>query len=124
MGFFTEREYGSLFYILKSNVLIGISSSLNFTNGTVSIDGNGVVSYTAPESGGASEVNNEIVSGSGTSFTLANTPQTGTVKLYGAGQRLTPGAGCDYTISGATITIIQTGATYATGTVLADYKIA
>lgn len=67
-------------------------------------------------------VKNEIVSGSGTSFTLANTPVTGTVDLRAMGQFLTPGAGNDYTISGAVITIIQTGASYPAGSVVAFYE--
>lgn len=62
---------------------------------------------------------NEVVSGSGTSWTLANTPVAGSVKLFGAGQRLTPGAGNDYTISGANITTVNS---YSAGQLLADYN--
>lgn len=61
---------------------------------------------------------NEIVSGSGTSWTLANVPITGTVALYANGQRLTPG-GVDYTISAAAITTVLS---WSAGTVLADYQ--
>lgn len=64
-------------------------------------------------------IDNEIVNGSGTSFTLANTPIAGSVHLYGQRNRLTPGAGNDYTISGTTIT---TTLSYATGDLLADYR--
>jgi hypothetical protein len=39
-------------------------------------------------------------------FTLANTPIAGSVKLYIEGIRLTVGAGNDYTISGANITML------------------
>lgn len=67
-------------------------------------------------------VDNEIVSGSGTSFTLAHTPVAGSVHLFGYGQRLTPGAGNDFTISGAVITIIQSGASYTAGSIIADYR--
>lgn len=63
-------------------------------------------------------IQNEIVSGSGTSWTLANTPAAGTVVLYGAGIRLTPGLGNDYTIVGADIT---TANSYSAGELLADY---
>jgi len=62
---------------------------------------------------------NEVVSGSGTAFTLAHTPVVGSVKLFGAGARLTPGAGNDYTISGATITTVNS---YSAGQLLADYN--
>ncbi len=41
-------------------------------------------------------------------YTLANTPTVGTVRVYKNGQRLNPGAGNDYTISGAVITRLDT----------------
>jgi hypothetical protein len=63
-------------------------------------------------------VDNEVVSGSGTTYTLANTPIAGSVKVFGAGIRLTNTV--DYTISGAVITI--TNGSYATGEVLVDYR--
>lgn len=66
---------------------------------------------------GGTAVENEIVSGSGTSWTLANTPIAGSVKLY-AGTRLIPG-GNDYTISGANITTLSS---YPTGALIADYR--
>lgn len=61
-------------------------------------------------------VYNEVVSGSGTSWTLANTPTTGTLLLYANGQRLTPIV--DYSITGATITTVLS---WSAGTLLADY---
>lgn len=61
---------------------------------------------------------NEVVSGSGTSWTLAHTPVTG-IALYANGQRLTPGAVNDYTISGTAITTILS---WASGSLLADYQ--
>lgn len=63
-------------------------------------------------------VYNEVVAGSGTSFTLAHSPTSGSVALYGNGQRLTSGAGNDYTISGATITTTNS---FSAGDLLADY---
>ena len=69
--------------------------------------------------GAVSFVDNEIVSGSATTFTLANTPTVGSVHVYGSGQRLTPGAGNDYTISGSTITTVNS---YSAGSILADYR--
>jgi len=62
-------------------------------------------------------VDNEVVSGSGTSWTLAHTPLTDTLKLYANGQRLTPTV--DYTLVGTTITTVTS---WATGTLLADYS--
>jgi hypothetical protein len=69
--------------------------------------------------GGSTFVDNEIVSGSGYSWTLAQTPLLGVEHIYANGQRLTPGAGNDYTISG---NVITTANSYATGSVLADYQ--
>lgn len=72
-------------------------------------------------SGGSTAfVDNEVVSGSSTTFTLANTPTAGSQHVYGNGQRLTPGAGNDYTIAGAVITILA--GSYSAGAVLADYR--
>ena len=64
-------------------------------------------------------VENEVVSGSGISWSLANTPVSGSVKLWAGGIRLTPGSGNDYTISGSTIT---TASSYSTGALIADYR--
>lgn len=61
-------------------------------------------------------VDNEVVSGSGTSWTLANTPIAGSVKLH-AGTRLVPGD--DYTISGVSITTTNS---YPAGALIADYR--
>lgn len=70
--------------------------------------------------GGGTFVDNEIVSGSGTSWTLANTPVTGTQHIYANGQRLTPGVSNDYVIVG---NVITTDNSYAAGSVLADYQM-
>jgi hypothetical protein len=64
-------------------------------------------------------VDNEVVSGSTTTFTLSLTPVVGSVHLYGNGMRLTPGAGNDYTISEK---IITTANSYSSGQILADYR--
>jgi len=47
------------------------------------------------------------VDGSNTSFSLANTPTSGTVQLHLNGLLQMPGAGKDYTISGSTITMLS-----------------
>jgi fiber protein len=46
------------------------------------------------------------INGANTTFTLANTPTVGTEELFLNGILLEPGAGNDYTISGATITML------------------
>jgi hypothetical protein len=63
-------------------------------------------------------IENEIVSGSGTSWSLANTPAAGSVALFAAGIRLTPGIGNDYTIVGTAITTVVS---YPAKSLLADY---
>lgn len=68
--------------------------------------------------GGGFTYINEVVAGSGTSFTLDHTPvDSSRVALYGGGSRLTPTA--DYTIAGAAITMAFA---YSAGQVLADYS--
>ncbi len=66
--------------------------------------------------GPGTAVVNEVVAGSGTSWTLANTPTSG-VALYANGQRLTPTV--DYSIVGAAITTVLS---WDAGTLLADYS--
>lgn len=78
-----------------------------------------MISDLAAQTGNGVPVENEVVSGSGTSWTLANTPVSGSVKLYAGGIRLTPGAGNDYTISGASIT---TASSYSAGALTADSR--
>ena len=46
------------------------------------------------------------INGSNTSFAMANTPTTGTEHLYLNGILQESGSGNDYTISGATITML------------------
>lgn len=56
-----------------------------------------------------------------TVFTIANTPITGTVRVYLNGIRQLVGGGNDYTISGTTITFIKAPVTNST--LLVDYFI-
>lgn len=62
-------------------------------------------------------VDNEIVSGSGTSFTLSATPILGSEHIFAARQRLYPTT--DYTIAGAVITTVLS---WAAGDLLADFR--
>lgn len=69
-------------------------------------------------------VDNEVpsgsINGSNVTFTLANTPVSGSVHLYINGLRGKVGSGNDYTISGSTITMEYA---LATGeTLIADYR--
>lgn len=72
--------------------------------------------------GGATDVYNELpaVTDGNANVSLANTPVAGTERVYLNGQRVTPGAANDYTISSTTVTFaiaLQTG-----DVVLVDYK--
>lgn len=62
--------------------------------------------YIAPSSIVTRETPSGLVNGSNTTYTLANTPISGTESVYLNGILLEPGAGNDYTISGATITML------------------
>lgn len=66
--------------------------------------------------GAGTAVYSEVVSGSGTAWTLAHTPTSSSLMLYANGQRLTPTV--DYSISGANITTVSS---WVAGTILADY---
>lgn len=68
-------------------------------------------------SGVGTQVLNEVVSGSGTAWTLAHTPNSTGIALYANGQRLTPTV--DYTLAVATVTTVLS---WVAGTVLADYQ--
>lgn len=74
----------------------------------------GQFEWIVPNADGVKEsdvVVNEIPSGlinsSNVTFTIANTPVTGTVAVYLNGLLQAPGAGLDYTISGTTITFVK-----------------
>lgn len=85
-----------------------------------------MISDIAAQTANGIPVYNEIVSGSGTTFTLAHTPVAGSVRLYAGGNsnpqtgRLLPGSGNDFTISGATITMLN--GSFALGSLVADYS--
>jgi len=79
------------------------------TGGTL---GSTAVTYVQDTAGSLSPTNfvteetpSGTINGSNTTFTLANTPTSGTVKLYLNGVRQKSGAGNDYTISTNTITM-------------------
>jgi len=74
------------------------------------------IPYT-PASSGSTSVYNEVVAGSATTFTLANTPDTDTLRLYANGQRLTPTT--DYSLTGAVITTVSS---WSANAITADYN--
>lgn len=62
-------------------------------------------------------IDDEVVSGSGTSWTLANTPVVGSVKLFALGQKLV--LTTDYSITGTAITTVSS---WDAGSLVADYR--
>jgi len=68
-------------------------------------------------SSSATNVWGEVVAGSGTTFTLAYAPDSGTVRVYARGQRIAVTS--DYTISDATITTVLS---WSAGDIVADYE--
>lgn len=94
-------------------------STIDFTSGATVTSGGLGIANVAVTGTVVTFVDNEIVSGSATSWTLAHVPKTGTQAVYANGQRLTPGTGQDYIISAANIT---TALSWSAGTILADYQ--
>ncbi len=84
--------------------------------GVTITNSNGVKTISASASGNV--VDNEVVAGSGTTFTLAATPIAGSVKVYALGQRLK--LTTDYSISSATITTVGS---WSAGDIVADYRV-
>lgn len=84
-----------------------VGSGLSITDTTISASG-----------GGVTFVDNEVADGSGTSFTIANTPTAGSVHVYARGQRLK--LTDQYTISGTTIT---TALSWSAGDIVVDYRM-
>ena len=85
---------------------------------TATNSGNNVTATISGSTGTA--VTEEELTGTGTSFTLAQTPVSGTLKLYRGGSRQQLGANKDYTLSGTTITLII--AKVAEEILIADYN--
>lgn len=112
---------GTSFALLQSGTeKVQQPLALNFTGAgapTITHKQSGVTDISFPASTGGTPVYNEVVSGSGTSFTLANTPTAGSVRLYAQGQRLVPTT--NYSISGANITTTDS---WSVGALTADYS--
>lgn len=102
----------------KDTLVRGGGDSVAAGSGITITATNGVKTISAPSAAGTRVVD-EVPSGSGVTFTLAQTPLVSTLQLYRGGSRITT-TNSDYTLSGATITL-----TVALGTgetLTADYS--
>lgn len=75
-------------------------------NGTAISAATAGTDYLAPSNVITRETPSGSVNGSNTAFVLANTPVSGSEQVFWNGLLMEPGAGNDYTISGATITAL------------------
>jgi hypothetical protein len=75
-------------------------------NGTALVAATAGTDYMAPADFVTRETPTGTLNGSNTTFTLANTPISGTEMVFLNGLLQNPGAGNDYTVSGATITYL------------------
>lgn len=101
-------------------VLLGANTGLQITGNTLGVKLNGA-SLTLGANGlsvtnavpnfAVRETPTGLVNGANVAYTLANTPVVGSEEVYVNGIQQEPGAGNDYTISGATITMLTAPAT-------------
>jgi len=100
----------------NGQVMIGNASNVaaftTLSGDIASITGAGAVTLASTVVKATNWVVNEVptgtVNGTNPTFTLANTPVTGKEMVFSDGMLCKPGAGNDYTISGATLTMLGT----------------
>lgn len=100
--------------LASAKLLVGSSGNIATAvsmSGDATISNTGAVTLAANILREADVVTREtptgVINGSNTTFTLANTPISGTEHVYISGVLMEAGAGNDYTISGATITTLM-----------------
>ncbi len=101
----------------KLEVSKGIRNANSFIFGGTSYKFHEMLHGAGATSDTDTQVYGEVVAGSGTAWTLANPPTTGTLRVFVNGQRLTETV--DYSISTSNITTVLS---WVSGTMLADYN--
>ena len=98
----------------------GISGSLTtLADGTAYLNAGSNVTITT---GTAGQVTVSVSSTSNVDFTLANSPEDGTVMLFVNGQLQTSGSGLDYTLSNKTLTFSGESVPQASDRLIATYS--
>jgi len=92
---------GSLTTLADGTAYLNAGSNVTITTGTA---GQVTVSVSSTSNVVFNETPGGSINGSNTDFTLANSPEDGTVMLFVNGQLQTSGSGLDYTLSNKTIT--------------------
>lgn len=118
-GFYNRQARGRGLIIKDEGITLSSDvGTLDFTGAGVtgSVLGDTVTEEIPGGGGSGTLVNNEIIAGSGTAFTLAGVPVLGSEQIYADRARLYPTT--DYTIAGAAITTVLS---YAAGDLLATY---
>lgn len=105
--------------INSTGLLYGNDYSANFTSRSLIDKGYADTNYLSILNSIFNEVPSGTIDGVNTTFTIANTPISGTERIYKRGLRMSPGIGNDYTISGVFITF--TSAPLTGDSILIDY---
>lgn len=123
----TWAEVPGAFFSVEEGTTYADTLWLCTSNAGGTIDTTAVTFQNVPTSAGLqtsnfvdAETPSGSINGSNTSFTLANTPTSGTLKLFLNGVRLVVGAGNDYTLTGAAISM--TTAPVSGDSLIAEYR--
>jgi len=110
---------GSLTTLADGTAYLNAGSNVTITTGTA---GQVTVSVSSTSNVVFNETPGGSINGSNTDFTLANSPEDGTVMLFVNGQLQTSGSGLDYTLSNKTITFSGESVPQTSDQLIATYS--
>ena len=110
---------GSLTTLADGTAYLNAGSNVTITTGTA---GQVTVSVSSTSNVVFNETPGGSINGSNTYFTLANSPEDGTVMLFVNGQLQTSGSGLDYTLSNKTITFSGESVPQTSDQLIATYS--